>query len=123
VLKKVAFTMYPVVDVARARQFYEETLGLTAGLHGNRGDQWWIEYDLPGGGCFAITNFTGNTPSTGAGGTIAFEVEDLDALVAHLKAKDTKFLGETVRGPNCRMITCQDSEGNAIVLHQINPKS
>ena len=27
-LKKVAFTMYPVRNVARARRFYEETLGL-----------------------------------------------------------------------------------------------
>ena len=26
--KKVAFTMYPITDVARARRFYEETLGL-----------------------------------------------------------------------------------------------
>lgn len=26
--KKVAFTMYPVTDVPRARKFYEETLGL-----------------------------------------------------------------------------------------------
>ena len=26
--KKVAFTYYPVTDVARARKFYKETLGL-----------------------------------------------------------------------------------------------
>ena len=121
-LKKVAFTMYPIRDVARAREFYEGALGLKAGLSGNRGDQWWIEYDLPGGGCIALTNFISNEPSASAGGTIAFEVEDLDKLVADLKAKDTKFLGEIVHGPNCRMITCQDSEGNAIILHQINPK-
>lgn len=121
-LRKVAFTMYPVRDVARAREFYEGALGLAPGLKGNRGDQWWIEYDLPGGGCFAITNFTGNTPGTGTGGIIAFEVEDLDRLVAGLKARDAQFLGDIVHGPNCRMITCQDSEGNAIVLHQISPK-
>jgi predicted enzyme related to lactoylglutathione lyase len=28
VFKKVAFTMYPITDVARARKFYEETFGL-----------------------------------------------------------------------------------------------
>src|SRR5437879_6400794 len=70
-LKKVAFTMYPFRDVARARRFYEETLGLKVGLNGNRGDQWWIEYDLPGGGCFALTNFIPDEPSARAGGTIA----------------------------------------------------
>jgi predicted enzyme related to lactoylglutathione lyase len=122
-LKKVAFTMYPIRDVARARRFYEETLGLTVGLNGNHGDKWWIEYDLPGGGCVALTNFIPDEPSAAAGGTIAFEVEDLDALIADLKAKGTTFRGDVVHGPNCRMATCLDSEGNSIILHQLNPKN
>ena len=67
--KKVAFTYYPVTDVARARKFYEETLGLKSGSVGNQGDNWWVEYDLPGGGCLALTNFTKETPSDTAGGT------------------------------------------------------
>jgi extradiol dioxygenase family protein len=41
--KKVAFTYYPVTDVARARKFYEETLGLKSGSAGNQGDNWWVE--------------------------------------------------------------------------------
>jgi predicted enzyme related to lactoylglutathione lyase len=122
-LKKVAFTMYPIRNVARARQFYEETLGLTAGLTGNKGDQWWIEYDLPGGGCVALTNFVPDEPSAAAGGTIAFEVEDLDALIADLKSKGATFLGDIVPGPNCRMATCLDTEGNSIILHQLNRKN
>jgi extradiol dioxygenase family protein len=56
--KKVAFTYYPVTDVSRARKFYEETLGLKSGSAGNQEDNWWVEYDLPGGGCLALTNFT-----------------------------------------------------------------
>ena len=119
-LKKVAFTMYPVRDVARARRFYEETLGLKVGLNGNQGDKWWIEYDLPDGGCVALTNFIADEPSAAAGGTIAFEVKDLDALIAHLKSKGVTFRGDVVRGPNCRMITCLDTEGNSIILHQLN---
>lgn len=67
-LKKVAFTMYPITNVPRARDFYENKLGLKIGSHGNRGDRWWVEYDLPGGGCFALTNFTEEEPSAGAGG-------------------------------------------------------
>jgi len=122
-LKKVAFTMYPIRNVVRARRFYEETLGLSAGLTGNKGDQWWIEYDLPGGGCVALTNFIPDEPSAAAGGTIAFEVEDLDALIADLKLKGATFLGDVVHGPNCRMTTCLDTEGNSIILHQLNPKN
>ena len=120
--KKVAFTMYPVSDVARARKFYEETLGLKAGSAGNQGERWWIEYDLPDGGCLALTNFTPDQPSAGAGGTIAFEVEDLDTLIADLKAKNVVFKGDVIHTPVCRMAVCLDSEGNSLLLHQLHRK-
>jgi extradiol dioxygenase family protein len=48
--KKVAFTYYPVADVARARKFYEETLGLKSGSAGNQGDNWltsWAKCGKP----------------------------------------------------------------------------
>lgn len=116
--KKVAFTMYPVADVARAREFYEETLGLEAGTVGNQGEGYWVEYDLPSGGCMAITNFIQDAPSDAAGGTIALEVEDLDRLIGELKAKGVTFKGDVVESPVCRMTVCLDSEGNSILLHQ-----
>jgi len=119
-LEKVAFTMYAVSDAARARAFYEEALGLKVGMHGSHGDMHWIEYDLPGGGCLALTNATGQPP--GGGGTIALEVSDLDALIADLRAKGVVFEGEIIKGPHCRMANIRDSEGNAIVLHQLDKK-
>ena len=76
-----------------------------------------------GGSCVALTNFIPDEPSAAAGGTIAFEVEDLDALIADLKSKGATFRGDVVVGPNCRMTTCLDTEGNSIILHQLNPKS
>ncbi len=118
--EKIAFTMYSVSDPARARSFYENTLGLKVGMHGSHGDMHWIEYDLPGGGCLALTNVTGSPP--GGGGTIALEVSDLDALVADLKAKGVAFEGDIIKGPHCRMANCRDSEGNAIILHQLDNK-
>lgn len=118
--EKVAFTMYAITDPARARDFYENKLGLKVGMNGAHGDMHWIEYDLPGGGCLALTNATGAAP--GGGGTIAFEVADLDALVVDLKAKGVEFRGDMVKGPHCRMANCVDSEGNAIVLHQLDHK-
>lgn len=30
--KKIAFTMYPVLDIHQARKFYEETLGILISL-------------------------------------------------------------------------------------------
>lgn len=122
-LKKVAFTMYPIRDVARARDFYENALGLRAGSVGNQGEQYWLEYDLPGGGCLALTNFIEDQPSASAGGTIAFEVEDLDVLMAQLKARGVAFRSDVIHSPVCRMAVCEDSEGNSILLHQITPRT
>jgi predicted enzyme related to lactoylglutathione lyase len=120
---KVAFTMYPISDVARARRFYEETLGLKRGSMGNQGDNYWIEYDLPAGGCLALTNFTGEQPSDSAGGTIALEVEDIEKLMADLKSKGVRFKSDIIHSPVCRMAVCLDSEGNSILLHQLKPKA
>lgn len=122
-LKKVAFTMYPIRDVDRARDFYENKLGLKIGSHGNQGDKHWIEYDLPGGGCIALTNFIPDEPSAKAGGTIALEVADLDALIADLESKDVVFTSDIIPSPVCRMAVCLDSEGNSILLHQLKPKT
>lgn len=122
-LKKVAFTMYPIRDVARARDFYENALGLQAGSGGNQGERYWLEYDLPGGGCLALTNFIEDQPSATAGGTIAFEVEDLDALMARLKARGVAFRSDVIHSPVCRMAVCEDSEGNSILLHQLKPRA
>ena len=121
-LEKVAFTMYPAKDIARARKFYREVMGLKEGSSGNRGDQWWVEYDLPNGGCFALTNFTPDEPSSKAGGTIAFEVSDLDALCADLEGKGVAFNSDMIDSPVCRMRVIEDSEGNSILLHQLKNK-
>ncbi len=119
--RKVAFTMYPVKDMARAEAFYRETLGL--GPSTGSVERGWVEFDLPGGGCLALTVHSGAEPAHAAGGTIAFEVEDLDELVEALKAKNVSFLATDIQSPVCRMALCKDSEGNRILLHQLKPKT
>jgi predicted enzyme related to lactoylglutathione lyase len=116
--KKVAFTMYPVKDSARARQFYETTLGLARGS--SSPDGVWTEYDLPGGGCVALYKGNDSQPSATAGGSVALEVEDLDALSARLKSEGVQFQADNIVSPVCRMAVILDSEGNAIILHQLN---
>lgn len=117
-LKKVAFTMYSVEDMNRAKEFYRVNLGLEPSKISVNGA--WVEYDLPEGGCFAITTLAEEVkPSSNAGGTIAFEVEDLDELVSKLKSNGIKFRLDTFVSPVCRMAVIIDSEGNAINLHQL----
>ena len=117
-IKKIAFTMYPVKDIERARKFYENTLGLKLGKISAEGA--WVEYDLPCGGCFALTTMAkGVTPSSDAGGSLAFEVDDLDTFVAKLKSDGVSFKMETFSSPVCRLCIILDSEGNAVILHQL----
>ena len=120
-LQKVAFTMYPVEDPERARAFYEGKLGLRRGSSASNGD--WTEYDLPGGGCLALFrgSLAGLKPSAGHG-SIAFEVEDLDALNTRLKAEGVEYKADMVHSPVCRMSVILDSEGNSIILHELKKK-
>src|SRR5690348_12345508 len=101
-IKKIAFTMYPVSDMKRARDFYEKTLQLIPGAVWDEGA--WVEYDLPGGGCFALTTLAKDVmPSANAGGSVAFEVENLDELVARLKAAAVKMKLDIFETPVCRL--------------------
>jgi predicted enzyme related to lactoylglutathione lyase len=121
-LQKVAFTMYPIKDAARARAFYEGKLGLTRGSASESGV--WTEYDLPGGGCLALFRNDGQVePSASAGGSVAFEVDDLDAELARLEADGVEIKARMIHSPVCRMSIILDSEGNSILLHQLEPKA
>jgi predicted enzyme related to lactoylglutathione lyase len=119
-IKRIAFTMYPVTDMARARQFYEDGLGLvkTSNVPGDK----WIEYDLAGG-CFAITTMVPVKPSSDAGGSIAFEVDDVVALTSTLKANGTTVKMDVMETPVCHMSVVLDPEGNAVTLHQLKRKN
>jgi len=117
-VKHIAFTLYPVTNMARARRFYEETLGLRLTRREAR-EVEWVEYDL-NGGTFALTTLTeGGTPSADAGGSIAFEVQNVDEMVAQLRAKGVQVKLEPLSTPVCRLAVILDSEGNALTLHQV----
>ncbi|MEZ4266863.1 MAG: VOC family protein [Myxococcota bacterium] len=119
-LQKVAFTLVPIKDAARARAFYEDTLGLTRGSHHEDGT--WTEYDLPGGGCLALFRSDDLQPSNTAGSTVAFEVDDLDALNATLKSQGVTYAQDMIHSPVCRMSVIVDSEGNGLLLHELKAK-
>lgn len=116
-VKHIAFTMVPVKDMSRARRFYEEELGLE--LTHNFRDRW-VEYHL-GNGCFAMTTMAeGVSPAADKGGSIAFEVDDVDATVERLRAGKGKVKAEPFSSPVCRMAVLVDTEGNAFMVHAKN---
>ena len=117
-IKHIAFTMYPVTDMARARRFYEDTLGLRL-TRREASEFEWVEYDLDGG-TFALTDLKqGGAPSAETGGSIAFEVQNVDQVVKQLRAKGVRVKLEPLSTPVCRLAVILDSEGNAVTLHQV----
>ena len=120
-IKKVAFTMYPVKDMTRAREFYENTLGLKFSSSAVEGK--WVEYDLDEGGCLALTTLVEElSPSANQGGSIALEVDDIEKTMEELKSKDVKVKMDIFNSPVCKMSVILDSEGNGLMLHQLNSK-
>jgi predicted enzyme related to lactoylglutathione lyase len=115
-ITEIAFYVYPVTDIARARKFYEETLGLK--VSSNYQDAW-IEYDI-GAGTFAITAMDMGRKPGAAGGLVAFEVDDFDAEIKRLKARGVPFALEPMPTPICRFAVIADPDGNHVSIHKRN---
>jgi predicted enzyme related to lactoylglutathione lyase len=115
-ITEIAFFVYPVSRMARARKFYEDTLGLK--LESNWQNKW-VEYDIAGA-TFAITTMEKEHKAGLRGGIISFEVDDLDAEVERLRKRGVRFVREVGTTPVCRMAMIADPDGNEIIIHKRN---
>lgn len=117
----IAFTAYPVTDIARARAFYEGLLNLKTGVVFEHDDKAWIEYDI-GPATIAISNMSGaQWKASSDGPNVALEVADFDGAVATLRGAGVKFPFEPMDFPSCRMAGVLDPDGNALMLHHRKP--
>jgi predicted enzyme related to lactoylglutathione lyase len=114
---EIAFSCYAVTDMARARKFYEETLGLKPGHVHNSEHGRWVEYEL-GPHTLAIGSAPGIFKPSPDGASVALEVEDFDAAISHLRAREVKFRVEPASTPVCRMAMIFDPDGNTICIHK-----
>jgi predicted enzyme related to lactoylglutathione lyase len=119
---EIAFTGYPVTDIARARAFYEGVLGLKTGAVFEHEGRHWIEYEV-GAGTLAISNMSAEKwkPSS-AGPSAALEVADFDAAVGFLRAKKTPFVLEPFDSGVCRLAVISDPDGNSLTIHHRHVK-
>jgi predicted enzyme related to lactoylglutathione lyase len=118
---EIAFSCYPVTDLKRAKQFYENTLGLKQTTIWGDDNQAWIEYDI-GPSTLAITNFPSDWKPSPDGGGVALEVENFDSAIAELKKAGAKFRVEPTSSPVCHMAVVFDPDGNSICIHKRKPK-
>jgi predicted enzyme related to lactoylglutathione lyase len=110
-INRIAFTAYPVTDVARAVAFYEGALGLTkAGID----TDFWVEFDVAGA-TFGVGNFQ-QIGVPGAAQSLALEVSDMAAMRAALAAKGIET-SEPYETQVCFISVVRDPDGNQVFLH------
>ena len=115
----VDFVGIAVRDLARADEFYGNTLGLPRSPHsGPR----WVEYDLDNVTLALISpeamgpefldDFRPNPQP------IALRVDDVAAAKAKLEAAGVEFRGEVIDSGVCHIAGFRDPDGNALILHR-----
>ena len=113
-VERVDFVSFLTQDIARAKRFYTEVLGLEIETEGDsdmelRAGQVTLDIFDPSsiGQPFA--------PSPAG---LALRVADVDAARAELEAKGVVFDGETIETGVCRQAWFKDPDGNALMLHR-----
>lgn len=119
-INEIAFSCYPVTDMARARSFYEGVLGLTATMDHQAENLHWVEYDI-GSGTLAIGLAPGMNPSRD-GCSVSLEVEEFDAAIAELQAAKVEFNFGPIETPVCHMAFVRDPDGNSVGIHKRKPE-
>jgi predicted enzyme related to lactoylglutathione lyase len=115
-IKNIAFVGIPVTDMKRAREFYENVLGLTVSDEMMGGH--WIEYAV-GDDTLAIANVGEQWTPSDEGTAAAFEVENFDEAIKFLKDRQVPFAAEPFETPCCQMAVVQDPDGNKFIIHKL----
>ena len=116
-VERTDFVSVPVADMARARRFYGETLGLPPVGDPEGG---WPEYQLGENVTLYLIDPTnvGQEFTAPHSSQIALRVADVADARAALEAKDVTFHGDTLDTGVCHMAFFSDPDGNALMLHR-----
>jgi catechol 2,3-dioxygenase-like lactoylglutathione lyase family enzyme len=113
-VERVDFVSVLTQDIARARRFYGDTLGLEIESEGESD----MEFR-----CGQVTLDVFDPSSIGqpfapSPAGIALRVPDVDAARVELEAKGVEFDGETIETSVCKQAWFKDPDGNALMLHR-----
>ena len=113
-VEQVDFVSVLTQDIARAKKFYGETLGLPVETEGESD----LEFTLG-----QVTLDVFNPASTGqefapSPAGIAIRVADVAASRAELEARGVQFDGEIVDTGVCHFAFFKDPDGNQLMLHR-----
>jgi len=119
-IKGIGFVAIPVADVARARKFYEDVLGLDVVEEMMSGQ--WVEYAI-GNDTLAIANVGEQWTPSDQGTAAAFEVEDFNEAIKRLNNQNVRFASLPFETPCCHMAVVQDPDGNKLIIHKLKPEN
>jgi catechol 2,3-dioxygenase-like lactoylglutathione lyase family enzyme len=113
-VERVDFVSVLTQDIARAKRFYTEVLGLPIESEGEHD----IEFT-----CGQVTLDVFDPSSIGQPFAVspagfALRVEDVDAARSELEAKGVEFDGDTIETSVCKQAWFKDPDGNALMLHR-----
>ncbi|MCE0522613.1 MAG: VOC family protein [Methylacidiphilales bacterium] len=116
-VNEAAFFAYPVTDMARARKFYEDVLGLKVSQEPTTVP--WMEFDL-GNATLGLGSYDGWSPSKD-GAMLALEVDDFEKSLSELQKAGASFHLESMETPVCYFAIIRDPDGNAVMIHKRKP--
>ena len=117
IVERTDFVSVPVEDMARARRFYAETLGLPPV---GDADGAWPEFQLGENVSLYLIDPTnvGQAFTAPHSSHIALRVPDVAATRAELEERGVEFHGDVLDTGACHMAFFADTEGNALMLHR-----
>ena len=120
-IKEIAFSVYAVTDMKKARAFYEGILGLKVGAEfdGSKNPNW-VEYNI-GKSALAIGSSPDWKPSE-HGASVALETDKFDEMIKKLKKHKVVFQVEPQDYPTCSMAVVNDPDKNKIIIHKKKSK-
>jgi catechol 2,3-dioxygenase-like lactoylglutathione lyase family enzyme len=113
-VERVDFVSFLTRDIARAKRFYTDVLGLEVESEGESDLEFrcgQVTLDI-----FDPTSIGRPFASSPAG--LALRVPDVDAARAELEAKGVEFDGETIETSVCKQAWFKDPDGNALMFHR-----
>jgi catechol 2,3-dioxygenase-like lactoylglutathione lyase family enzyme len=111
-VERVDFVSVPVRDLARARRFYGETLGLPPSATAPD------EFETPNLTLALWQPEADGVPFAANTAGIALRVPDVATARQRLESAGVEFLGETVDTGVCHMGFFYDPDGNVLILHR-----
>jgi catechol 2,3-dioxygenase-like lactoylglutathione lyase family enzyme len=113
-VEKVDFVSFLTQDIARARRFYTDVLGLEIETEGENDMELRC-------GQVTLDIFFGESigqPFAPSPAGVALRVADVDAARTELEAKGVAFDGDTVTTSVCKQAWFKDPDGNSLMLHR-----